>query len=242
MELREYWRIVCRRLWLIVGPVLVVLAASLITRSPAPVRFQATSRFTVSLQPEPTTGEYYAYDHYYTWLASEYLVDDLAEVVGGAAFAAEVEAALRAQGTPPSHPLAGAFSAFTKHRTLTLQIVWGNAEELSRIAGAAQQVLAERSGSFFGQLGESRVDIRAIDLPLITPLGPGLREQLDLPLRLLLALVAGVALAFLLHYLDDAVHDRTEVEDLGIAVLAELPPHPHRRFFWQRKRRAEPPH
>ena len=235
MELREYWRIVCRRLWLIVGPVLVVLAASLITRSPAPVRFQATSRFTVGLQPEPTTGEYYAYDHYYTWLASEYLVDDLAEVVGGVAFAAEVEAALRAQGASPFYPLAGAFSASTKHRTLTLQIVWDNAEELNRIATVAQQVLAERSSGFFGQLGEGRVDIRAIDPPLIVSLGPGLRERLDLPLRLLLALVAGVALAFVLHYLDDAVYDRSEVEDLGIAVLGELPPHPRRRrFFWQR--------
>jgi len=235
MELREYWRIVRRRLWLIVGLVLVVLVTSLLTRSPRPARFQATSRFTVGLQPEPTTGEYYAYDHYYTWLASEYLVDDLAEVVGGVAFAAEVEAALRAQGASPFYPLAGAFSASTKHRTLTLQIVWDNAEELNRIATVAQQVLAERSSGFFGQLGEGRVDIRAIDPPLIVSLGPGLRERLDLPLRLLLALVAGVALAFVLHYLDDAVYDRSEVEDLGIAVLGELPPHPRRRrFFWQR--------
>jgi len=235
MELREYWRIVCRRLWLIVTLLLVVLVASLIARSPKPVRVQATSRFTVALQPEPTTGEYYAYDHYYTWLASEYLVDDLAEIVGGTAFARAVEAALQDQGAAPSHPLGGAFSAFTKHRTLTLQIVWDSAEELSTIAAAAQQVLAEHGSDFFGQVGESKVDIRTVDPPFIAPLGPGLREQLDLPLRLLLAWVAGVGLAFLLHYLDDAVYDRTEVENFGIAVLTELPPHPHRRrFFWER--------
>lgn len=235
MELREYWRIVHRRLWLTVALVLVVLAAGLVVRSPSPVRFQATSRFTVSLQPEPTTGEHYAYDHYYTWLASEYLTDDLAEVVGGTAFATEVESALQARDASPSRPLRGALSAFTKHRTLTLQIVWDNAEELSEIAAAAQQVLRERSHSFFGQLGESRTDVRAVDPPFITPVRPGLRERLDLPLRLLLALVAGIALAFLLHYLDDAVYDRTEVEDLDIVVLIELPPHPRRRrFFWQR--------
>jgi len=235
MELREYWRIVRRRLWLVVGLALVVLVASLIARSPKPELFQVTSRFTVGLQPQPVTGEYYAYDHYYAWLASEYLADDLAEVVAGAAFAGEVAAELGAQGILPSHPLAGAFSASTKHRTLTLRIVWHDAEELSRIAGAAQQVLAQRSSSFFGQLGEGKVDIRAIDTLPVAPLGPGLWEQLDIPLRLLLAFVAGVALAFVLHYLDDAVYDRTEVEDLGIVVLAELPSHPHRRrFFWQR--------
>lgn len=235
MELREYWRIVRRRLWLIAGLVLVVLVISLITRSPRPSRFQATLRFTVGLQPEPRRGEYYAYDHYYTWLASEYLVDDLAEVVGGTAFAGEVEAALQAEGALPSHPLAGALSASTKHRTLTLRIVWDNETELGRIAAATQQVLVERSSDFFGQLGEGKVDVRTIDPPSIAPLGPGLRERLDLPLRLLLALVAGVVLAFMLHYLDDTVHDRTEVEDMGIVVLAELPPHPRRRrFFWQR--------
>lgn len=235
MELREYWHIVHRRLWLIAALVLVVLMASLVGRLPRPERFLATSRFAVAVQPEPTTGEYYAYDRYYTWLASEYLVDDLAEVVAGRAFAEEIEAALQVQGVSPSHPLGGAFSASTKHRTLTLQIVWPNAEELSRIAAAAQQVLSERSSRFFGQLGESKVDIQTIDPPTIALLGPGLREQLDLPLRVLLALVVGVALAFVLHYLDDAVHDREEVENLGIVVLAELPPHPRRRrFFWQR--------
>ncbi len=235
MELREYWRIVCRRLWTIVALVLVVLVAGLMARSPSRTRFQATSRFTVSLRPEPTTDEYYAYDHYYTWLASEYLIDDLAEVVGGLAFATEVEAALQARDASPSRPLRGAFSAFTKHRTLTLQIVWDDAEELSEIAAAAQQVLRERSHSFFGQLGESRTDVRSIDPPFVTPISPGLREQLDLPLRLLLALAAGIALVFLLHYLDDAVYNRAEVEDLGIEVLIELPPHPRRRrFFWQR--------
>ena len=235
VELRQYWRIVFRRSWLVGGLLLVVLASSLIAPSPRPVRFQATSRFMVSLQPEPATGEYYAYDHYYTWLASEYLVDDLAEVVGGAAFAAEVEGLLQTQGEPASRSLAGALSAFTKHRTLSLQIFWDNAEELSRIATAAQQALGEKSSMFFGQLGEARVDIRAIDVPFIAPQRPGLRERLDLPLRLLLALFAGVALAFLLHYLDDALYDRSEIEDSGISVLGELPPHPHRRrFYWQR--------
>jgi len=238
MELREYWRIVRRRLWLVVGLVLVVLIATLMARAPKPELFEVTSCFTVGLQPQPTTGGFYSYDRYYTWLASEYLVDDLAEVVRGAGFANQVATLLRAQGSFPSQSLAGVFSASTKHRTLTLRIVWHDAEELTGIAAAAQQVLAQQSSTFFGQLGEGRVDIRAIDVLPPVPVAPGLREQLDVPLRLLLALAAGVALTFVLHYLDDAVYDRTEVEELGIVVLGELPSHPHRRrFFWQRPQR-----
>jgi capsular polysaccharide biosynthesis protein len=44
-----------------------------------------------------------------------------------------------------------------------------------------------------------------------------------LPVRLLLALAAGIALVFLLDYLDDSVRGRSELEAMGIAVLAEVP-------------------
>jgi capsular polysaccharide biosynthesis protein len=41
--------------------------------------------------------------------------------------------------------------------------------------------------------------------------------------RLLLALVAGLALTFLLDYLDDSVRGRADLEAMGIAVLGEVP-------------------
>jgi capsular polysaccharide biosynthesis protein len=50
-----------------------------------------------------------------------------------------------------------------------------------------------------------------------------LREQLDLPLRLLLALAAGIALAFLADYLDDRVRGREDVERMGLRVVGEIP-------------------
>ena len=49
------------------------------------------------------------------------------------------------------------------------------------------------------------------------------REQLDLPLRVLLALAAGIGLAFLWDYLDDSVRDRADLEQMGIAVLGVVP-------------------
>jgi capsular polysaccharide biosynthesis protein len=235
MELREYWRIVSRRLWLMVALLLVVLAASLLTQSVKGPRYVASSRFMVGLRPEPMAADCYAYDHYYTWLASEYLADDLAEVVIGASFAAEVEAETEAAGTHLSRSLEGAFRAQTRHRTLTLQIDWDDAEELVGIATAAVQVLGDRSSSYFAQIGDNDVEIRPVDPPSIVAVALGLREKLDLPLRLLLSLGAGIALVFLLHYLDDAVYDRGEVEDLGITVLAEIPPQPRGGRFLRRR-------
>jgi hypothetical protein len=54
-------------------------------------------------------------------------------------------------------------------------------------------------------------------------IGPGLREQLELPLRLLLALAGGIALAFLADYLDDRVRSREDIERLGLPVMGEIP-------------------
>jgi capsular polysaccharide biosynthesis protein len=63
-----------------------------------------------------------------------------------------------------------------------------------------------------------------IDAPAISLVGRPAREQLEIPLRLALALAAGMALAFLLDYLDDAVRERADLERLGLAVLGEIPP------------------
>ena len=62
-----------------------------------------------------------------------------------------------------------------------------------------------------------------IDGPQVSAAGPGLRAQLELPLRLALALLVGLALGFFLDYLDTCVRDRADLEALGLAVLAEIP-------------------
>jgi uncharacterized protein involved in exopolysaccharide biosynthesis len=83
--------------------------------------------------------------------------------------------------------------------------------------------LTERSADFFGQFSAAEADIRLIDPPAIGRVGRPAREQLDLPLRVLLALAAGLALAFLLDYLDGSVRDRVDLERLGLPVLGEIP-------------------
>jgi capsular polysaccharide biosynthesis protein len=180
-------------------------------------------RFNVGIQPERIPGVY-TYDRYYTMLTSEYLVDDLGEIVRSQAFTQEVSRRTAEQGitVPP-----GAIGASTQpgklHRILTVTVIWPNAAELAVIANAVAATLTESSAEFFAQFSADEADIRLIDPPVIGQVGRSARDQLDLPLRMLLGLAAGVALAFLLHYLDDAVLDRADVEKLGLAVLGEIP-------------------
>lgn len=226
MELRTYWKIIARRWWLPVGlAVLVGLLTLAMQRPwvPRPVSYTATMRFNVGIQPERIPGVY-TYDRYYTMLTSEYLVDDLGEIVRSQAFAAEVSRRLAGQGiTIP----AGAIGASTQpgklHRILTVNVSWGDEAQLRAIAQAVAATLTESSAEFFGQFSAEEADIRLIDPPVVVPVGRPAREQLDLPLRVLLALAAGIGFVFLAHYLDATVHERKELEEMGLIVLGEIP-------------------
>lgn len=221
MELRLYWKIIRRRLWLIVGLLAVVGASYLLYAPQATPSYVATMRFVVGIQPQQAPPDVYTYDRYYTWLTAEYLVDDLAEVVKSQAFAADV--ANLAGVSLPVGAIQGATAAGKLHRILTVSVTWPNQEELARIANAIEQNLAQHGGKYFAQLSTDPAIVSVIDAPTIFQPGPSLRQRLDLPLRLMLALMAGILAAFLLDYLDTMVREPADLEQLGLPIIAEIP-------------------
>ena len=228
MEFRLYWHILVRRWWVVAGLVLIAGLSYMGLASPTPQTYSASMRFVVGIKPEASSGEYYTYDRYYTWLTAEYLVDDLSEVVKSATFAQDI--ATLAGVNVPAGAIQGATSAGKLHRILTVSITWANAEQLALIANAVVATLTQHGESYFAQLGTTNTVISNIDPPVVVPVGRSLRQRLDLPLRLLLALIAGVALAFLLDYLDPSIRHRTDLAALGLPILAEIP-HPRRRWW-----------
>lgn len=227
MELRAYWAIVRRRWWLPVVIVALTAAWWVAARrpwQPHPTTYTTALSFSVGVRPEPRTGHYYTYDRYYTWLASEYLVDDLSEVVRRSEFAAAVSRRLAEQGIAvPPGAIQGSTQAGKLHRVLTVSITWGDSTQLAAIAEAVAAELGEQAGFFLPQVQASAVEARLIDRGAIVAIGPGLRDRLDLPLRLGLGLLVGLGLIFLLEYLDESVHERADLEALGIHVVGEIP-------------------
>lgn len=220
MELRHYASIIVRRLWIIILLLGIILIGYLIWQPVRPTTYQAHMRFVVGVVPEPQ-GDYYAFDRYYTWLTAEYLVDDLAEVVKSRAFASQV-ADHSGLAVPPG-AIHGATAAGKTHRVLNVNITWGNEAELGSLANATVVVLTEEAGVFFAQLATEDAVVSLIDPPQIGLVGRSLRDRLDLPLRLLLGLAAGIGLAFVLDYLDLTIRDRDELAALGLPIMAEIP-------------------
>lgn len=224
MELRQYWRIIRRRGWIILAIVTVVLAVSLLTRPTRPPTYAATMRFMMGLEPEAKTGDYYAYDRYYTWLTAEYMVDDVSELVRSGAFAQAVSESLSSSGVKvPAGAIQGSTQAGTLHRVLTVSIAWGDAQQLALIANSVARLLPSEIARYLAQVGTGGVHANLIDPPAIGGVGQSLRDKMDLPIRLVLAVAVGLALILLLEYLDDSVRDQTELESSGLTVLAQVP-------------------
>jgi capsular polysaccharide biosynthesis protein len=229
MELRDYWHILRRRWW--IPAVLVALTAlfSLVQMRPWAARapqYSASLRMLVGVLPA-AAADVAAYDpRYYAWLTSEYLVDDFTEVVRSDLFARNVSTRLADQAIEVPPGMIGASAVTGKqHRIITLGFNWSDAAQLEAIAGAAAAELAENAGMYFRQLGTEGAGVTLLDAPVVAPVGPSLRERYELLLRLLLALLVGVGLAFLVDYLDTSVCSAGELEGLGLRMLGEILKH-----------------
>src|SRR5688500_4308156 len=103
MELLQYWEIVRRRWWLPAALTLVALVASAGVALRGAAAWETEMRLAISTQPtvDRLTSLYYD-PIYYANLSSEYLADDLSEIIRSEAFANDVLAELGIQGDPAS--------------------------------------------------------------------------------------------------------------------------------------------
>ncbi len=226
MELRQYWRIVRRRIWIPIVLVLVVAGISVFTAKAPTPSYTASLRFVVSVKPERAEGQF-NYDGYYAGVSSEFIADDLSEIVRSQAFTEDVNRHLSQMGSAlqiAPGALNGITFADKHHRILQINITWSNPDELQELGEAIIQAVEEDSPKYLQQFSTFGSVITVIDRPLnAAPVAPSLTQKLDWPIRLILALLAGIGLTFLLHYLDTSVQSAEELEALGISVLAEIP-------------------
>ena len=222
MELRTYWKILLRRWWLVVAPVAVVILYVAATYAPPGLAYQVVMRFAAGTKPAGLSEDY---DRYYTWLTSEYIANGLADAAGTETFARAVAVRLAEVGHKVSPgAIQPAIVTDNAQSILVVYLTWPNGEQITTIAQAIITELTENSGAYYPQLEGIEPAVRLLDTPAPTPLAPGLRVQLMGPaIKIGLAVVVGVALAFLFHYLDPTVREAAELESLGMDVLVKIP-------------------
>jgi capsular polysaccharide biosynthesis protein len=217
MELRRYWQIIWRY-WLVVAVLTLVgvIAALQYYTSNKPT-FQAVATVNVSQDPSPNDQ----YSGIYANQASDYVNDELVKIITGNVFMKDVSDQLK-EGNINFTPdeLKGMVSVEPKNRTLT--ITSSNSDQNAALK-IAQTVANTLQNSATKYTAPRQVQIRVIDLPNQSNLNGG-RNVLLAAVRVIAGLLAGVALAFLLAYLDNKVRSKNELEELlGVPVLGQIP-------------------
>ncbi len=220
MEIKEYWDIVRRRAWIVVGLTVLAFAGSWIASAGLAASYQASLRLAVKPQTEQHSSTFYTYDEYYSYVASEYLVDDIIEVIQSQAFKDDLLDRLHGKVTSlPDKAIEGKKS----HRVLVVNVTAGSRDAAQLVAETVAQVLTAPGNKYFKDLTSQNPVVTLVDAPRTVQVGES-RKFLDIALRTMLGLIAGIALVFLLDYLDGSVTEAQQAERLvGLPVLGEIP-------------------
>lgn len=222
MELRDFWKPLRRRWWLAVTPAVVVVAYLLVTYRPPAALYQVVTRYAAGTTVAVTSDDY---DRYYPWLTSEYVANGLADVALTGAFAEAVAARVGTAGFQPSPAaIQQAIVSDNAQSILVVYLTWPDTEQAAALADAISEELSSNSASYFPQLEGVGPAVQRLDSPYVVQTSAGLRAQLTGPaVRVVVALVLGIGLALLWHYLDQTLHEADEIEALGLQVVGKIP-------------------
>jgi capsular polysaccharide biosynthesis protein len=222
MELRAYGAVLKRHARLIGLITLATLIVSVALAVRGPTAYTASMRLAVSVVPDPRVGEFFKFDSYYSILSSEYLADDLSELLRSEAFAADVSAEMGETIRPES--IVSLTRTKKTHRLLDIEISAGDPQSALEIAQAFERVIDQKLVNYLAFLQANNGFVKIINRPKVTRTNSLPLTAAEIGLRTMAGLVAAVGLAFLLEYLDDRLRDRRQVESfLGTKVLAEIP-------------------
>ena len=226
MELRQYWQIVVDRAAVVIGTFLVALvvaAASVYMIPQVASPYEASLILSVQPRPEARTGSYYTYDGYYSYLTSEYLNDDLINVVESSDFLQRARDGVKNfPGGPPS----GSIRGVKAHRVVSLTISSPSAAGALALSKSVEDILTGPTAdtNVFDALStQAQPTVSVVNQPQIVAGPAGRSAVLNLAARALVGLVLGVGLAFLLEYLDDSVRPGDLPALINLPVVGEIP-------------------
>ncbi|MEM7802880.1 MAG: hypothetical protein AAF633_27060 [Chloroflexota bacterium] len=230
MDLISLFEIFKRRWLYMVIPAAIVLVLAIVTAEeavvPAPT-YNVGVRFLVAPplidEEEPSDAVNEQEERYYQWLTSEYVVNGVADWVNSIGFA-ELVAAEMANNGVELDPLTifNSTSADAIRSRLTLVMNYGDEPTLAVMMDAAIFVVETQNEFGIPHLtgGEPAV-VTLLDRPVINAVAPPIGNQLDLPLRIALALVVGIVVGLLAHYFDPIIRAPEDVTRSGLSLLSE---------------------
>jgi capsular polysaccharide biosynthesis protein len=230
VELREYWSIITRRWWLPVAITVVALLASTVFGLRGAAAYKTDMRLAISTVPTPDPNGVLYYDsRYYANLDSEYLADDMTELMTSRAFADEVHRELATSSASTDVDVATIMTvtrAKKTHRFIDVTVTTATFDEGALIAGSISRILQDKAhlAQYLKALTAYDTQMSIVTLPVTHRANTLVGLISEIGLRTLIGLLVGIGLAFLIDYVDPSVRTRQEAERvLQMPVLGEIP-------------------
>jgi capsular polysaccharide biosynthesis protein len=220
LELLSVFRILLRRWWLVLIPVLITAAFALpdlLNRRALSGGYAETLEYTAfqSMDAIPRADG----DYQDIWLSSELTVNAFTDWVRSSSFKQEIAALVGSS----ADVAALAISPDNERSLGRMTFTHPDAAQLETIVTAAVDVLQTRSQVYFAQLGGQPAQVTILSQSGVAAAPPPLTDRYGPFLRIGLGLLAGLGLALLAHYLDPVLRQRDEIEALGLPVIAIVP-------------------
>jgi len=227
-----------RQAWLILGLPLLVAILSVGVARPRPATYQAHLAFAVDI---PRSAIVIGSDEGTAAKIGEALIDDVSRMIGGDVFAAAVAARLPAGTNVSAGEIRSSLSATDRHRiadvTVTRALGHGATDaevaaleaDLLAVARGVVAELEANGGAWFARLGDDEVVLTIVDTPKVAVEPPSLRDRLELPLRVALALVVALGLAVLVQAADRSIRTESQAVACAAAPVMGRIPRPARK-------------
>ena len=229
MELRHYFWIV-RRSWpLVVGLPALVGLITLALAFLLPPSYVITAAMLVTQRPLGVVTPQINlpdYNNFHSWAASEYIDDDILQVVETRRFAEDIAGWLQTQHGLTLDPdrISRGIEAERKHRMIYLTVTAAAPTHARLIAQGAITMLQQNGLRYWQRDETTTLHVSELDLPAKAAREPGLLGMaFDVVLRGMLALMLAIGIAFLRHYLDQSIQRVGEIEALGMEVVGAIP-------------------
>ncbi|MGB7340014.1 MAG: hypothetical protein WBC91_14055 [Phototrophicaceae bacterium] len=223
MELVLVMRVLQRRWWIIILPVIVAAIFAI----PALINNEVSdaggyqTQFSYSAAQESSNFDVRDGDYQDVWLASEFVVNAFTDWLQSTSFRAEL-----ALETGDDSLLNGLNIVADNNRSIgVVYMSHPNQESLTTLRDASIVVLETRNQSYFPHLGDAPAEVTIINRPPVVAAPPPVTDRFEPILQLGVALFAGIVLAGMIEYFDNTMRYRDEVEAQGLAVLASIPKH-----------------